>query len=790
MDDFVFSLLTNVLLLLGIASIFSIILKKVKDFSILEQIISGLFVGGIMIALMSNSFIISGDIFVDARTIAIAVSGMFLGLIPTLIGGAIGILFRILEGGDFIIGGSLWILSAGLFGVLFKHYAHIYRKKDSHTWYEYLVFATLLQLVMLMIFFLFVPQSRIEGYQPYLIFSFLILFPLAHTFIALFMDFNIKRVKHYYQMISYEKQYRSLFEQNKTVNLLIDPATGQIVDANKAAIDKYGFSYEEFIQKNVADINELTHEEILYEMQRAKKNEKKYFEFIHRTKDGHKMNVEIYSGPVTIEDKEYLYSTIIDVTDKEFQRKMYLDTNEQLRTTLKLVNEAMFVTDEYHNIIIANDKAKEYLDVVELPKNKKIYHLLDVTSKDKTKTFESVIRSLVDSTNAYTSKDPWLLKGEYKTIDISFSISPIINNKFFNGSVIMIRDISKELSHKEQIEYVSYHDYLTGLYNRHFFEAELKRLDTKRQLPLTLFIADVNELKLINDAFGHLEGDELIKNIANIFKKSVRTEDIVARWGGDEFAILLPQTSEAEAGIVYQRIQTLLNRTSYDKFKPSVSIGYATKSSEAIDMTNILNIAEERMYEQKSTMNKKVKKDIIEQILDSLIKDGIIRKESTQRLQETLDIFSSNLQLSSNEKRKLKLLASYHDIGKIAVVKDTLLKTSPLTQSENDQVRSHPTLGSKLLNAVEEYRVISTEVSMTHEHYNGQGYPYGLEGEEIPKLVRIFTIAEAYSVMIEGSNYKAKMSKESALEHLINEAGKQFDPNLVKVFIKAIKNDD
>lgn len=790
MDDFVLSLLTNVLLLLGIASIFSILLKKTSEFNIYENIVSGLFVGAIMITIMSNSFVINSDIFVDARTVAIASSGMFLGIIPTLIGGLIGIGFRVLEGGQFVLGGSLWILSAGLIGLVFRQFYTRKKESTTRTWYEYLVFATLMQFIMLMIFFLFVPQSRIEGYQPYLILSFLVLFPLSHTLLALFMDFNIQRIEHYYQMLTYEKQYRSLFEQNKTVSFLINPETGDFVDVNQAALDKYGYTYEEFLTLNASDINTLSKEEVLYEMKRARQNEKKYFEFIHLTKDGKELNVEVYSGPVIIEGREYLYSTVVDVTDKEFQRKMYLDTNEQLKTTLKLVDEAIIVTDEYHNILIANDRAKEYLDVREIPKNKKIYHALDVKSRDRQKLLKTIFKEITSSTNAFTSEEPWILQSDYKTIDISFSISPIIKNQLFNGCVIMIRDISEELSHKEQIEYVSYHDYLTGLYNRHFFETELKRLDTKRQLPLTLFIADVNDLKLINDAFGHLEGDELIKDIASIFKKSVRTEDIVARWGGDEFAILLPQTNEADAGIVYQRIQKLLDRTTYDKFKPSVSIGYATKTSEATDMNTILRIAEERMYEQKMQMSKKVKKDIIEQILESLIKDGVESNEHIDYLQSVIKKFAETLKLSKNEVNKLNLLAKFHDIGKIGTLKDTLLKSSPLTESEKDQISTHPTLGSKLINAVDEYRSIATEVSMTHEHYNGDGYPYNLEGIEIPELVRIFSIAEAYAIMTFSHDKQAKFTKEQALKEIQEQAGKQFDPHLVELFIKTIKNDD
>ncbi|MDZ5035172.1 GGDEF domain-containing protein, partial [Clostridium perfringens] len=127
-------------------------------------------------------------------------------------------------------------------------------------------------------------------------------------------------------------------------------------------------------------------------------------------------------------------------------------------------------------------------------------------------------------------------------------------NDVINGVALAFRDVSEKKERQEKIEYLSFYDQLTGLYNRRFFEEELKRLDTKSNLPITLVIIDVNGLKLTNDAFGHLEGDKLLQKVAKVIKKECRNEDIISRIGGDEFTIILPKTSSEETEKILNRI--------------------------------------------------------------------------------------------------------------------------------------------------------------------------------------------------------------------------------------------
>jgi len=167
------------------------------------------------------------------------------------------------------------------------------------------------------------------------------------------------------------------------------------------------------------------------------------------------------------------------------------------------------------------------------------------------------------------------------------------------GTFGISRDITDRKKAEKKIQYLSYHDQLTGLYNRAFFDENLKRLDTERQLPLTIVMGDVNKLKLVNDTHGHLKGDMLLKIIASIFKKCFRKEDVISRWGGDEFIAILPRTNKKEALKVIKRIKYACKKRNVNGVPTSVSLGISTKESPSENIFDILKEAENKMYEKK-----------------------------------------------------------------------------------------------------------------------------------------------------------------------------------------------
>jgi len=166
-------------------------------------------------------------------------------------------------------------------------------------------------------------------------------------------------------------------------------------------------------------------------------------------------------------------------------------------------------------------------------------------------------------------------------------------------TIIAVEDITDRKKTEKKITYLTYHDQLTGLYNRRFFEGELKRLDKKRQLPLSIVIADLNGLKMVNDAFGHSTGDEIIKKVALLLKKACRPDDILARWGGDEFIFLLPNTQIEFAEKLSERIKKYCKKLVIQKIPLSISVGVATKINLEEDIVEIIRDAENNMYKNK-----------------------------------------------------------------------------------------------------------------------------------------------------------------------------------------------
>lgn len=184
-------------------------------------------------------------------------------------------------------------------------------------------------------------------------------------------------------------------------------------------------------------------------------------------------------------------------------------------------------------------------------------------------------------------------------VDVSILGYPIRYKGKLSGIFGIYRDITEHKKNEEDIKFLNFHDKLTGLYNRAFFDEELKRLDTERQLPLSIIMGDLNNLKLANDIFGHAEGDKLLVKVAEILKSSCREEDIIARWGGDEFMVLLPQTSQQTVAKVCARIKAGCINTSYSPIVPSIALGFSTKETIEQDTQKLLNEADYRMYKNK-----------------------------------------------------------------------------------------------------------------------------------------------------------------------------------------------
>lgn len=352
----------------------------------------------------------------------------------------------------------------------------------------------------------------------------------------------------------------------------------------------------------------------------------------------------------------------------------------------------------------------------------------------------------------------------------------------------MMHNISERKKMEERLSYMSFHDSLTDLYNRAYFEEELKRLDTKRQLPLSVIVGDINGLKLINDAFGHKEGDEILRSCASVLRSCCRAEDIVARWGGDEFSMILPRTSEEVALSIVKRIKEKSDRASGGKIPLSISLGIATKSKSHQDFTKIMKRAEDDMYRNKLVETKSIISSIIASLERTLFEKSIKTEKHTKRIKEMALRLGKSIKLSPGEIDELSLLSTIHDIGKVAILDVILNKKENLSKREWETIKRHPEIGYRIAVSSNQLSSIAEYILTVHEWWNGNGYPQGLKGENIPVLSRIIAIVDAYEVMITGRPYKEAISKEEAIAELEKCSGTQFDPDLVKRFIEILKS--
>ncbi len=342
---------------------------------------------------------------------------------------------------------------------------------------------------------------------------------------------------------------------------------------------------------------------------------------------------------------------------------------------------------------------------------------------------------------------------------------------------------------KDKVKLI-YKDKLTGLYNKNFFEEELSRLDTPRQLPISLIMGDINGLKLINDAFGHNMGDRTLKKVAEIMSDSFRDEDIISRVGGDEFIVLLPKTSEETAQNIVARIKQKCENNPLDYIKISVSFGVATKTKQEEDIQKILKKAEDKMYFKKLKESKAAKLSMIKFLKSKLEKITYETRSHYDRLKVLTMMMADELNLPHTDKEELRLLCEFHDIGKIGVSKNILQKESSLDNEEWENVKRHSEIGYYIAREFRDASPIDELILIHHERWDGKGYPGLFKEDEIPLVARIFALADAYDVMVNDRPYKSRMTSREALKEIREQSGKQFDPALAELFIKFMEKEE
>jgi diguanylate cyclase (GGDEF)-like protein/PAS domain S-box-containing protein/putative nucleotidyltransferase with HDIG domain len=358
-----------------------------------------------------------------------------------------------------------------------------------------------------------------------------------------------------------------------------------------------------------------------------------------------------------------------------------------------------------------------------------------------------------------------------------------------NQLAIILNDITKIKQAEERLHYLSYHDQLTGLYNRRFFEEQLLRLNSRSYYPLIITMADINGLKLMNDSFGHTAGDIYIQKVAEVLREGFREKDIISRLGGDEFIILSPNTDIVEIKELIGRINERTKHEAVNKITLSVSFGYSVKYREEESILEVLRKAEDYMYKKKLLVSTGIRGKTIYTVMAALHEKNPREEQHSFRVSELCEKMGTALGLQEDEVKELKTVGLLHDIGKVAIEEGILNKNGKLVEQEWAEIKKHPEIGYRILSSVNELSEMADYVLAHHERWDGNGYPKGLKGNEIPVQSRIIAIADAYDAMISERSYRQALPKEYAISELIKGAGTQFCREYVHVFIDKVVYD-
>ncbi len=584
------------------------------------------------------------------------------------------------------------------------------------------------------------------------------------------------------------ERLQSMFSKHMAVMLILEPETGKILDANPAACDFYGYSKEELLSLSIQDINILPKEEVARLRALALQKNQKYFVFPHRLKSGEIKLLDVYSCPIQFGNKTVLYSILFDVTDREKLREALNHEKERLRITLKSIGDGVVTTDIAGMISSMNESATAITGWSEEDaKYKPFVSVFDLRREKTGESVQSPIEIVLQTGKTVAMEEhSILIKKDGEAVAIADSAAPIKHeNGQILGAVMVFRDVSRERAQQEQILYLSYHDALTGLYNRRFMEEEMRRLDKPEYLPLSVIMGDVNGLKLANDVFGHEQGDQLLRGIAESLKANCRTTDRIARWGGDEFLILLPRTSPEKAESIMNGINEYCSSYRRDLVQLSIALGCATKQKQE-SMESLIQEAEEKMYRHKMIQGKLFKELLIESVLNTLYEKSLETMEHKRRMETYCRDIGRKLKLSEREMRDLLLLDEIHNIGMVGIKHELIMTRKTITMDEWDEIKKHPEIGYRIALYTQKYAGIAEYVLAHHEYWNGEGYPRGLKGENIPLLSRILAVVDAFDAMTSERVYRNAITKMEALEELKKKAGIQFDPMIVDQFVKTV----
>jgi len=373
-------------------------------------------------------------------------------------------------------------------------------------------------------------------------------------------------------------------------------------------------------------------------------------------------------------------------------------------------------------------------------------------------------------------------------VDVSLTAYPVNIDNALEGKYCIYSDISHRKAAENKLKYLSTHDSLTGLLNRTYFEQIMNKYKNSTNMQMSIIICDVDGLKLVNDTFGHNIGDALLVVAAYIIKDSFEEDCIIARIGGDEFVVIVYSNDRNLIETYCSRIRKAIENYNIENsdIMLSISIGYAINENFSMNPAELFKEADNNMYQQKLSHSLSTRSAIVKTLMKTLEARDYITEGHADRLQDLVTKIAVQMKLSEREINDLRLLARFHDIGKVGIPDSILFKEGPLTPEETLEMQRHCDIGYRIAQSSPDLSRIAEGILKHHEWWNGQGYPFGLKGGEIPLECRILRIADTYDALTNDRPYRKALTHEQAIEEIKRNAGIQFDPYITEIFINMM----
>lgn len=342
---------------------------------------------------------------------------------------------------------------------------------------------------------------------------------------------------------------------------------------------------------------------------------------------------------------------------------------------------------------------------------------------------------------------------------------------------------SQRLAHQQEktvLETLAEKDSMTGLYNRRKFEEVADMYAGQKGRQICMISADANFLKLTNDIFGHKAGDQLLVSAARIMDSLAKSDWLVARCGGDEFRVILPDTTLETALDYCRRVARDCSKDTTLSLPLSVALGAAAWDSGQETLQDCFSRADAKMYQNKAVL--KHEQHVPDYIMDRLYDKQILSKKVVDYASEMALAFSLHLGLPEEQAQKISLAARYQDIGMAKLPESFYIRGQSRTEEEALRIKTHVTHGYTMARQFEELYKVADIILHSHECWDGKGYPNQLDGEHIPLESRIIHIIGDYTYWtvptISGGNY----SRETVTQKIREHAGSIYDPKLTEQF--------